>query len=146
MLSIASCRQNAEVRHVESSHTRQPPTPPRAIPMSEHASVPREILARLNAICLGLPEVHEESAWTGVRWMIGKKNFAHAVMIDRGWPPAYAQAAGRDGPLPVLTFRLPLARVAAPKFARAPFFKPPWFADIVASRSMRTAIGMSSPT
>lgn len=99
--------------------------------MSEHASVPSEILARLNAICLGLPEVHEESAWTGVRWMISKKNFAHAVMIDRGWPPAYAHAAGSDGSLPVLTFRLPLARLAAPKFARAPFFKPPWFADIV---------------
>lgn len=99
--------------------------------MSEHATVPGEIVARLNAICLGLPEVHEESAWAGVRWMIGKKNFAHAVMIDRGWPPAYAQAAGNDGPLPVLTFRLPAARLAASKFARAPFFKPPWFANIV---------------
>lgn len=99
--------------------------------MSEHTRVPGELLARLNAICLGLPEVHEASAWTGVRWMIGKKNFAHALMIDRGWPPAYAQAAGSDGPLPVLTFRLPAARRAAPKFARAPFFKPVWFADIV---------------
>lgn len=98
--------------------------------MSEHASIPSEIVARLNAICLGLPEVHEQSAWTGVRWMIGKKNFAHVVMIDRGWPPAYAQAAGSDGPLPVLTFRLPAARLAAPKFARAPFFKPKWFANI----------------
>lgn len=99
--------------------------------MSEHASVPSETLARLNAICLGLPEAHEESAWTGVRWMIDKKNFAHAVRIDRGWPPAYAQAASNDGPLTVLTFRLPIARLSAPRFTRAPFFKPPWFADIV---------------
>lgn len=99
--------------------------------MSEHAGVPSEIAARLNAICLGLPEVHEASAWTGMRWMIGQKNFAHAVMIDRGWPPAYAQAAGSDGPLLVLTFRLPVARLAAPKFARPPFFKPQWFANIV---------------
>ena len=48
--------------------------------MSEHAGVPSDIVAKLNAICLGLPVAHEESAWTGVRWMIGKKNFAH---VDR---------------------------------------------------------------
>lgn len=97
---------------------------------SAHPPVPAAVLARLNAICLGLPEAWEENAWTGVRWMVAKKNFAHAVQIEGGWPPAYAQAAGSDGPATVLTFRLPPARVAAARFRRAPFFRPRWFADI----------------
>lgn len=95
-----------------------------------HPPVPAAILTRLNAICLGLPEAWEENAWTGVRWMVAKKNFAHAVRIENGWPPAYAEAAGSAGPATVLTFRLPAARLAAPKFRRAPFFRPVWFANI----------------
>lgn len=30
----------------------------------------------------------------------------------------------------VLTFRLPVAQRASPRFARAPLFRPVWFADI----------------
>jgi hypothetical protein len=93
--------------------------------------VPPPIIAKLGAICLGLPEVREEQAWVGTRWTVGKKNFAHVLMIDSGWPPAYARAAGSNGPLMVLTFRLPVARLDAPMFSRPPFFRPPWFANIV---------------
>lgn len=96
-----------------------------------HPTVPAAILTRLNAICLGLPEAYEETAWTGVRWMVAKKNFAHAVRIENGWPAAYAEAAGTHGPATVVTFRLPLERLAAPRFERAPFFRPMWFANIV---------------
>lgn len=99
--------------------------------MAEHPQVAAVIVARLSAICLGLPEAWQESAWTGTRWMVGKKNFAHVVAIADGWPPAYAQAAGHPGPLTVLTFRLPQARADAPRFRRAPFFRPVWFANIV---------------
>lgn len=95
-----------------------------------HPPVPAAILARLSAICLGLPEACEENAWTGVRWMVAKKNFAHAVRIENGWPPAYAEAAGTAGPATVLTFRLPAQRRAAPRFQRPPFFRPVWFANI----------------
>ncbi|MBT2745793.1 MULTISPECIES: MmcQ/YjbR family DNA-binding protein [unclassified Lysobacter] len=104
-----------------------------------HPPIPPAILTRLNAICLGLPEAYEEPAWTGIRWMVAKKNFAHVVMIDNGWPPAYAEAAGSPGPMVVLTFRLPIARLAAPKFSRPPFFRPVWFANIVG-----VAVDMSS--
>lgn len=95
-----------------------------------HPPVPAAILTRLNAICLGLPEAYEETAWTGVRWMVAKKNFAHAVRIENGWPPAYAEAAGTAGPVTVVTFRLPVQRLTAPRFKRAPFFRPVWFANI----------------
>lgn len=99
--------------------------------MSERPEVPPDIVAKLAAICLGLPEVTQEAAWTGVRWMVAKKNFAHVVHIENGWPPAYAEAARTGGPADVVTFRLPLAQLALPRYARAPFFKPVWFADIV---------------
>jgi len=95
-----------------------------------HPQVALDIAAKLRAICLGLPDAYEEAAWAGIRWRIRKHTFAHVLTIDAGWPPAYAQAAHHDGPLTVLTFRLPVVRLESPRFARAPFFKPVWFADI----------------
>jgi hypothetical protein len=67
--------------------------------------VPARVLAKLRSICLRLPETYEEAAWVGTRWMIRKRNFAHVLEIEDGWPPAYARAAGTDGPAVVLTFR-----------------------------------------
>lgn len=98
--------------------------------MPNRPQVPSETVARVAAICLALPATYEEAAWTGVRWMVGKKNFAHAVRIENGWPPAYAQAAGTRGPATVLTFRSPLPKAEAPELWRKPFFKPVWFEDI----------------
>lgn len=99
--------------------------------MADHPDVSADIVARLSSICLGLPEAHQEQAWVGTRWMIGKKNFAHVLTIAAAWPPAYVQAAGTQGPATVLTFRLPLPRADAPRFKRAPFFRPVWFPNIV---------------
>lgn len=96
----------------------------------DRPTVPDEILARLRLVCLDLPEAYEEAAWVGTRWCVRKKNFAHVLMIDAGWPPAYAQAAACDGPACVLTFRLPDTKLAAPRFARHPFFRPVWFPNI----------------
>jgi hypothetical protein len=102
--------------------------------MPEHAEVAPETVARLRELCLALPEAYEEDAWTGTRWQIRKKNFAHVVMIDWGWPRAYASAAGTDGPVAVLTFRASGAELAALANAGPPFFKPVWFPDIVGLR------------
>jgi hypothetical protein len=99
--------------------------------MAEHADVPSEVMAAVRERCLALPEVREEQAWAGTRWCIRTKNFAHVVMIDDGWPPAYARAAGSDGPLVVLTFRASGGDLAALSAAGPPFFKPVWFPDIV---------------
>jgi len=99
--------------------------------MAERADVPSEVVAAVRARCLALPEVHEEQAWAGTRWCVRTKNFAHVVLIDEGWPPAYARAAGSDGPVVVLTFRASGADLAALSAAGPPFFKPVWFPDIV---------------
>jgi hypothetical protein len=93
-------------------------------------AVPADVLSKLRLICLELPEAREEAAWTGTRWNIGTKNFAHVLMIDAGWPPAYVRAAGTTGPACVLTFRLSRAHCAAARFRRAPFFRPVWFPNI----------------
>jgi hypothetical protein len=98
--------------------------------MASRPEVPTETLAKLRLACLDLPEATEEKAWVGTRWMIGRKNFAHVLMIDGGWPPAYARAAATDGPACVLTFRAPVAKLDAPRFKRAPFFRPVWFPNI----------------
>ena len=51
--------------------------------MAEHAEVPPEIVARLRAVCLALPEAYEEPAWVGTRWCVRKRNFAHVVAVSR---------------------------------------------------------------
>jgi hypothetical protein len=98
--------------------------------MSDRLVVPRDILSKLQSVCLGLPDVYEERAWVGTRWCVRKKNFAHVLMIDGGWPPAYAQAAACAGPACALTFRLSARKLPAPRFTRHPFFRPVWFANI----------------
>jgi hypothetical protein len=99
--------------------------------MTERAEVPEEIVARLRALCLRLPDAYEERAWVGTRWRIRKQTFAHVVMIDSGWPPAYARAAATGGPISVITFRASGPELAALSHAGHPFFKPQWFPDIV---------------
>lgn len=95
---------------------------------------PDAIVDKIRLICGDLPDVVEEAAWTGTRWCIRAKNFAHVVMIDGGWPPAYAAAAGDDGPVCVLTFRTPGPAADTARFARSPFFLPTWWRDIAGIR------------
>ena len=90
----------------------------------------KDALSRLRLVCLDLPEVIEEKAWVGVRWCVGKKNFAHLLTIESGWPPAYAKAAATSGPVTVCTFRLSRQHCAAARFSRAPYFRPVWFPNI----------------
>lgn len=49
----------------------------------EYADVPEDVLTRLRAVSLALPETHEQQAWVGRRWMIRKRTFAHVFTIDQ---------------------------------------------------------------
>ena len=92
---------------------------------AHRVQVDPDILKRLRAICRALPETREEHAWTGVRWRVRKDTFAHVLVLEGGWPPAYAKAAGRDGPATLLTFRSWDREFDPPEFAAAPFaFQP----------------------
>jgi hypothetical protein len=109
--------------------------------MTEHAEVPPEIVDRLRAVSLALPEAYEEPAWVGTRWCIRKRNFAHVVAVADGWPPAYARAVGADGAdapdgadgrrMNVLTFRSSGIELDALGNMGHPFFRPPWAPNIV---------------
>jgi hypothetical protein len=82
-------------------------------------------------MCLQLPETYEEPAWVGTRWRVRSRTFAHVLTIDAGWPPAYARAAGRNGPRTVLMLRSSGPELEALRHAAHPFFGPPWRADEV---------------
>jgi len=99
--------------------------------VAEDTEVPPKVTAELRAVCLGLPEAYEESAWAGTRWRIRKRTFAHVLVIDSGWPPAYARAARTDGPATVLMFRSSGGELHALRSGGHPFFAPRWRVDEV---------------
>jgi YjbR len=94
-------------------------------------AVEQDVLDRLRSICLGLPETYEETAWVGTRWRVRTRTFAHVLVVNAGWPPAYARAAGSDGPITVLTFRSTGPELDQLRHSGRPFFAPPWRADEV---------------
>jgi hypothetical protein len=57
-----------------------------ARPRIEYVDVDRDVLERLRAGCLALPEAWEEQAWVGRRFLVRKRNFAHvfAMCDDHG--------------------------------------------------------------
>jgi hypothetical protein len=88
--------------------------------MPEYADVPPEVVARLRSICLGLPEAYEEPAWTGTRWRIRKRTFAHVLTVD-----------STNGPATVMTFRSAGPELEVLHRAGHPFFRPGWGTNVV---------------
>ncbi|MDX6277307.1 MAG: hypothetical protein QOJ72_1435 [Nocardioidaceae bacterium] len=82
--------------------------------------VPPEILDRLSAICLGLPEAYEEPAWTGIRWRVRTHTFAHVRTLESG-----------DDSVTRMTFRAPADEVDALANAGPPYFRADWGRDVV---------------
>lgn len=100
--------------------------------MPDRPDVPSEIVDRLRAICLALPDVYEELAWTdSPRWMVRRKTFAHVTGISDGWPPAHVRDAPTVGDATVLTFRAAGDELAALVNAGPPFYKPSWHPQVV---------------
>jgi hypothetical protein len=89
------------------------------------------ILARVRAVCRGLPEAHEQEAWVGTRWRVRGRTFAHVLEVVDGWPPAYAKAAGTPGPAWLLMFRSSGPELDALRHGGHPYFGPPWRSDEV---------------
>ena len=99
--------------------------------MSEPDDIPTAILEAIRSLTRALPEVHEEPAWTGIRWRVGRRTFAHVLRIESGWPPAYARAAATEGPAIVLMFRASGLELELLRQAGDPWFAPVWRADEV---------------
>jgi hypothetical protein len=89
------------------------------------------IVARLAATALALPEVHEEEAWTGVRWRIRAKTFAHVMVAQEGFESSFRDITGVADPTTVLTFHATGEELLALVHAGLPFYKPPWSPTVV---------------
>ena len=99
--------------------------------MAERLQPPEDVVLRLRAVATALPEAYEEDAWTGVRWRIRKKTFAHVMVAQRGYESAYRDITGDDSERTVLTFRATGDELLALTHAGLPFYKPPWSGTIV---------------
>jgi len=114
--------------------------------MAEGGDVDPAIVDRLRTTCLVLPEAYEEQAWVGTRWRVRGRTFAHVLLVDGGWPPAYAKAASTDGPATLLTFRSTGDELAVLRSMGGPFFAPPWRGDEVGMGSGHRPTGRRSPS
>jgi hypothetical protein len=90
-----------------------------------------EVVARLSATALALPDAYEEDAWTGVRWRIRAKTFAHVMVAQAGYESSFRDATGVAEPTTLLTFRATGDELLALVHGGKPFYKPPWSPTIV---------------
>src|SRR3954453_13309364 len=89
------------------------------------------VVARLAATALALPESYEEDAWTGVRWRIRAKTFAHVMVAQAGFESSFRDITGVAPPPPLLKSRAPGDELLPLVPAGPPFYKPPWSPTIV---------------
>jgi predicted DNA-binding protein (MmcQ/YjbR family) len=88
--------------------------------VTEYADVPEAVLAELRAVCLGLPDAYEEQAWTGRRWRVRTRTFAHVFTLD-----------SEDGPSTAMTFRSAGEELDVLRRSGHPFFAAGWGADVM---------------
>lgn len=105
-------------------HTGDVPRPPRIEPSGE-------VVAMVAATALTLPDAYEEEAWTGVRWRVRGKTFAHVLVAQEGYTSAYRDLTGVSEPTTVLTFRSSGDELLALAHAGPPFYQPPWSPTVV---------------
>jgi hypothetical protein len=89
------------------------------------------VVARLGRTALALPESYEEDAWTGVRWRIRAKTFAHVMVAQAGFESSFRDATGVTEPTTLLTFRATGEELLALVHTGMPFYKPAWSPTIV---------------
>lgn len=82
-------------------------------------------------MALALPDAYEEDAWTGVRWRVRNKTFAHVAVSQEGYLSAYRDLTGVTHPTTVLTFRSAGEELHALTYMGPPFYTPPWSPAIV---------------
>ena len=99
--------------------------------MGDYGDPPDQLVERLRPICLALPDVYEEKAWAGTRWMVRKKTFAHVLHVDRDSAPVQARAHELTGPSDVVTFRSRGEELEGLRHAGHPYFYAGWGRDVV---------------
>lgn len=90
-----------------------------------------DVVARIAATATALPEAYEEDAWTGVRWRIRSRTFAHVLVAQEGYTSTYRDLTGISEPTTVLTFHATGDELLALTAAGLPFYRTPWSPTIV---------------
>ena len=90
-----------------------------------------DVVARIASTALALPDAYEEDAWTGVRWRVRSKTFAHVLVAQEGYTSAYRDVTGVAKPTMVLTFRSSGDELLALTHFGPPFYQPPWSPTVV---------------
>ncbi|MGH3333412.1 MAG: MmcQ/YjbR family DNA-binding protein [Nocardioidaceae bacterium] len=90
-----------------------------------------DVVARVASTALALPDAYEEDAWTGVRWRVRNKTFAHVLVAQEGYTSAYRDMTGVTEPTTVLTFRSSGDELLTLTHAGPPFYQPPWSPTVV---------------
>jgi len=89
-----------------------------------------QLVARVAEVALTLPGAHEEDAWTGVRWRVRQRTFAHVVALH------HADAVRRLGITDGRTVTVVTLRSAGEERAALAAIGPPflasWADDVVA--------------
>jgi hypothetical protein len=101
------------------------------VPKTPRIEPPGDVVERLARVALALPEAHEEDAWTGVRWRIRTKTFAHVMVAQEGYESSYRDFTDITEPTTLLTFRASGDELLALVHAGLPFYKPPWSPTVV---------------
>jgi hypothetical protein len=100
--------------------------------MARSGDLPPQVEDRLRAVCLALPGGYEELAWTGTRWRVRGRTFAHACTVEADNRTSHARVFATDGPVCVVTFRAPAGEVGGLIGSGLPFYWPGWGDNVVA--------------
>ena len=101
------------------------------MPRQERIEPDGAVVARLAETALALPEAYEEDAWTGVRWRIRSRTFAHVMVGQEGYESSFRDLTGIADPTTLLTFHAEGDELLALVHAGLPFYKPPWSPTVV---------------
>lgn len=96
------------------------------MPRPERIEPAADVVARVASTALALPEAYEEDAWTGVRWRVRGRTFAHVLVAQEGYTSAYRDVTGVTEPTTVLTFRSSGDELMVLANAGPPYYLPPW--------------------
>lgn len=93
------------------------------------ADVEPELLDRVRAICMALPDAYEEPAWIGVRWRVRKRTFAHIVTVDDDSTSVFKEVFALEGEATAITFRVLGDELLALREHGHPFYYAGWGRD-----------------
>jgi predicted DNA-binding protein (MmcQ/YjbR family) len=101
------------------------------VPRTPRIEPPGDVVARLASVALELPEAYEEDAWTGVRWRVRQRTFAHVAALPHD--DAASRLSVTDGrTVTVVSLRSAGEERAALEAIGPPrFFFPGWAEDAV---------------